>query len=114
MGMTANDADKFIEGLDNEVDAFRVLHAMRNKFDWAGTMFSVGDVHSALLTDHFDGDNGEGDDTYEGIDDDIDTIVNSRTWRKFMEEWMCEQGWEIIQNAISDMKYDKTMKVEEG
>ena len=114
MGMTANDADKFIEGLDDEMDAFRVLHALRGKFNWAGTMFSVGDVHSALLTDYFDGDYDEENHTYEGIDDDIHAVVNGRTWRKFMEEWMCEQGWEVIQNAISDMKYDKAMKAEEG
>ena len=113
MGMKANHADKFIEGLDNENDAFQVLYAMQYKFDWAGAMFSAKDVRSALLTDHFDGDRGEGDDTYEGIDDDIHAVVNGRTWRKFMEEWMCEQGWEVIQNAISDMKYDKAKKDED-
>lgn len=84
----------------DETQAFHLLHAMRREFGWAGTMFSEDDVRETIINRR----NGDDKEPYtpEELDEAVATVMNSRGWVKFMEEWMCQEGFEVLNNIIFD------------
>lgn len=84
----------------DEAQAFSILHAMKQEFGWAGTVFSEADVRESIA------DRREADDkepyTDEQMDEAVATVMNSHGWCKFMEEWMCQEGWDVLGNIIFD------------
>jgi hypothetical protein len=84
----------------DEALAFQVLHAMKDEFGWAGTVFCEDDVRTTIA------DRREADDkepyTEDKMDEAVATIMNSHAWTKFMEEWMCQEGFEVLNNAVFD------------
>ena len=84
----------------DETLAFQVLHAMRYEFGWAGTMFCEDDVRETI-TERRDADDKEPY-TPEEMDEAVATVMNSRSWNKFMEEWMCKEGFEVMNSIIFD------------
>lgn len=87
----------FIENLTEE-DCVMVFHAMRRKFDWAGTFFTHDDV-ATCIEDRRDADGleplSEG-----GLEEAVKTVTDSRDWNKWLPDYMTEQGWEIINSCI--------------
>jgi len=84
----------------DETQAFLVLHAMRQEFGWAGTMFSEDDVRESIQQRR-DADSKEPY-TPEEMDEAVAAVMNSGGWNKWMEQWMCEQGWECLNSIIWD------------
>lgn len=84
----------------DETLAFQVLHAMKREFGWAGTVFCEDDVREAIA-DRRDADDKEPY-TEDEMDEAVATIMDSFTWNKLMEEWMCSEGFEVLNNAIFD------------
>jgi hypothetical protein len=105
MNTTDNNQYKSIE-IDNqtfimdESQAFRVLHAMRDEFGWVGTMFTESDVRESIA-DRRDADDKEPY-TEDEMNEAVATIMDSWTWNKFMEDWMCKEGFEVLNQAIWD------------
>jgi hypothetical protein len=36
------------------------------------------------------------------MDEAVYAVMNSGGWNRWMEEWMCEQGWECLNSIIWD------------
>lgn len=84
----------------DETQAFHFLHAMRREFGWAGTMFTEDDVRETIANRR-DADDKEPY-TPEEMDEAVATVMNSGGWVKFMEEWMSQEGFEVLNNIIFD------------
>jgi len=84
----------------DETQAFRVLHAMREEFGWVGIMFTESDVRESIA-DRRDADDKEPY-TDEQMDEAVATIMDGYTWNKFMEDWMQQEGFEVLNQAIWD------------
>jgi hypothetical protein len=84
----------------DETQAFLFLHAMRQEFGWAGTMFSEDDVRESIKQRR----DADGKEPYipEEMDEAVYAVMNSGGWNRWMEEWMCEQGWECLNSIIWD------------
>lgn len=105
MNTTDNNQYKSIE-VDNqtfimdETQAFRVLHAMKREFGWAGTVFCEDDVRESIA------ERRQADDkepyTDEQMDEAVAAVMDSGGWNKWLEEWMCQEGWEVLNTIIWD------------
>lgn len=84
----------------DETQAFRVLHAMREEFGWVGIMFTESDVRESIA-DRRDADDKEPY-TEDEMNQAVATITDSWTWNKFMEDWMQQEGFEVLNQAIWD------------
>ena len=105
MNTTDNNQYKSIEVgnqtiIMDETQAFGVLHAMKREFGWAGTVFCEDDVRESIA-DRRDADDKEPY-TDKQMDEAVATIMDGYTWNKFMEDWLCKEGFEVINNAIWD------------
>ena len=82
----------------SESDAFMVFSMLCEKFDWSGTVFTPDDVSETIQYRR------EADDldplSNEQLEEMTNDIINSRDWSKWLPDWMTEQGWEIINQAI--------------
>ena len=105
METTNNNQYKSIE-VDNqtlimdETQAFRILHAMKREFGWAGTVFSEDDVRENIQQRREAGNKEPY--TPEQMDEAVASVMNSGGWNKWMEEWMCQEGWEVLGTIISE------------
>lgn len=84
----------------DETQAFRVLHAMREEFGWVGIMFTESDVRESIA-DRRDADDKEPY-TEDEMNQAVATITDSWTWNKFMEDWIQQEGFEVLSQAIWD------------
>ena len=76
-----------------EDEAFRVFSEMRNKFGWAGTIFTRGDVEGMLE---------EYDPIREFTDEQWEDFSSSKNWHRYFYEYLTEKGWEVIQDLLND------------
>ena len=51
--MNRHALDLFVAGIDEE-DAFQLLHAMRRKFHWAGSMWTPDDIRACINDNYAD------------------------------------------------------------
>ena len=91
----------------DEAQAFHILHAMKREFGWAGTVFSEGVIRESIA------DRREADDkepyTDERMDEAVAAVMNGGAWQRHMEEWMCQEGWEVLGTIILDeVEYPET------
>lgn len=89
----------------NEGDAFAVFHALKNKFDWAGTVFCRDDIRQQIANNRdieFDS-LAEHDPDVEKI---VDRVIGDRYWRSGLEDWMTEQGWDCVYDAVWQAEAD--------
>lgn len=98
--MNLNEALKFVQDNITEEDASIVLHAMKREFGWTGTVFCEDDIRQSIA------DRREADDkepySEEQMDEAVATVMDSRGWSRYMEDWMTEQGWDFLSNLIFD------------
>ena len=83
----------------DEQMAFRLLHAMREEFNWAGTMFSKTDVVDTIEYRR------EADDleplTDDQLTDATNKIMQSYGWGE-ITSWMAEKGSEYLGYIIEE------------
>lgn len=93
-----------IEKHITEEEGFAILHLLKRKFDWAGTVFTRDDIRSQIswIRDVQIGDL-DGDESADWI---VDRIAGDRYWREGLEDWMCEQGWECVYDAVAEAQSD--------
>lgn len=85
--------DTYLDTL-TEPDALRVFQYLREKFGWAGTIFTAEDIANRWI------DKGN-----EPLSDsDITKVMDTRYWRRGMSETLCETGWEVLELAIEEVK----------
>ena len=84
----------------NEDDAFQAFSALKDKFGWSGTVFNQDDVRK-YIADRREADNEEPY-TDEQLDDAVATVMNSDSWNEWLEESMCEHGWDALGSIIFD------------
>ena len=105
MNTTDNNQYKSIEVgnqtfIMDETQASHILHAMKREFGWAGTVFSEDDIRESIA------DRREADDkepyTDERMDEAVAAVMDSGAWQKHMDEWMCQEGWEVLGTIIWD------------
>lgn len=89
------DFDPILEMLENENDAFMLIHAIRAKFGLVGTEFCRADV-----AETWDGQLESGFVEGEFTDDHWDACMGSRTWLRTMQDAMVEAGNEIISEYL--------------
>jgi len=102
--MTPDEARALVEGISQD-DAFAVLHALRGKFGWSGTMFCPND-----LADYIE--NCRQADDQEPLDPDaLDEWVNdlmlSYEWNKGLTDTLTEHGFDLIGTAYEELKYQR-------
>lgn len=84
------DFGDILEMIEDENDAFMLIHAIRAKFGLVGTEFCRGDVAE----------------TWDGLvegeftDDHWDACLVSRTWQRTMQDAMVEAGNNIISEYL--------------
>jgi hypothetical protein len=96
-----------IDALD-EGDALRVFWAMRDKFGWAGTVFTRDDVDEMLDNNEYNvRKDGEPIINRSFTDEQWTDFTNNKDWYRYVPEWLSEQGWEIIDNVLNDWLREK-------
>ena len=84
----------------NEETAMRLFHEFRSEFGWVGTFFCPSDIRHTII------DRREADDkkpyTDEQLDKAVAKVMDSSGWYKFMEDWMQQEGFEVLNNTIWD------------
>jgi hypothetical protein len=89
--MNRDALDLFVAGIDEE-DAFQLLHAMRRKFDWAGSMWTPDDIRACIKDNYADSITWDED----GLEEFVSECVNTRWWQKSLDEITTEHGWEVL------------------
>lgn len=93
-----------IEKHITEEDGFAILSLLKRKFDWAGTVFTRDDIRSQVSwirgveIGDLDGD--------ESVDWIVQRVIGDRYWREGLEDWMCEQGWSCVLDAVLEAQAD--------
>ncbi len=96
--MSDLDARKFIEHI-TEDQAHDVLHAIKSKFGWVGTVFVSGDVYDEVREQLLQLN-------FPELDDNVlickirDEVMADRPYRK-MADALAERGNEIISDAVA-------------
>ena len=106
----ATDLERLInlDALDEE-DAFRVFWAMRDKFGWAGTIFTRYDVEGMLENNEYNvTEDGEVVFDRSFTDEQWDDFASNKDWYRYVPEWMAEKGWEIIFDVLNDWLREQT------
>ena len=84
----------------NEDMAMKLLYQLCFDFEWVGTIYTPTDIREAIISRR------ECDDKEPYTEDELEAAVDkvkaTRAWRKFMEEWMSEQGYEVMSEIIFD------------
>jgi hypothetical protein len=86
--------------IDNitEEEALTVLHKLRTKFHWAGTIFIKEDIVYRW------NDNHKEDEGYELSEEQIESVMTSWEWRKGLDEAMISSGYEVLDMALWEVK----------
>lgn len=79
-----------------EDEAMNIFHALRDKFDWAGTVFTKADVEQAYKDEMAEDDKFPTDAMAEGVWQYVHT---SYEWVNLTDP-MIEQGWYILGNVV--------------
>jgi hypothetical protein len=96
-----------MDALD-EGDALNVFWAMRDKFGWAGTVFTRDDVDEMLDNNEYNvRKDGEPIINRSFTDEQWTDFTNNKDWYRYVPEWLSEQGWEIIDNVLNDWLREK-------
>jgi hypothetical protein len=97
--MTDINYDAMLDGMIED-DGFRLLWALRSKFQWAGcTPTTMGDVEEALER--------------ELTDEERERVASSWEWRKGILEVQSEDGNEMIWNMLRDLDIKAADELEE-
>ena len=82
--------------------------AMRDKFGWAGTVFTRDDVDGMLDSNEYNvRKDGEPIINRSFTDEQWTDFTNNKDWYRYVPEWLSEQGWEIIDNVLNDWLREK-------
>lgn len=80
----------------DEQAALRLFHALRDHFGWAGTFFTREDCAQQAI-------DAEGDYAERPLTDaEWEAVQRTWEWRKGIEEVLCERGWDIVADAVSE------------
>ena len=78
----------------SEDQAFTILHELRLRFGWCGTMFTRGDADAIFDAEH----------AMDAMTDgQWSALQMTWEWRKGLQELITERGFEIISDAVSDV-----------
>lgn len=66
-----------------------------NEYGWKGTMFTRDDVRQAVIDQY-----GES----PTLDLQVERVMDTGVWRKYLEEAITREGMECIYEAISDVE----------
>jgi len=94
------DAVALVTGMTEE-QALSLFWAMKNRFGWAGTVFTRSDAEQEWQNEQFDpateltSDNPMPDDVWEAVQD-------SWYWHRGLPELMTERGWELVSQAVQE------------
>ena len=96
MGALALRVGKPIPTLDNytEEQALELMWSLAKRFGWKGTMFTQTDIREAL-------EEQLGLD--EATDEQIQAVMKTRMWVKYLYEAMCREGMECLYDAIREV-----------
>lgn len=100
--MNTNKSDVLNVEQLTETQALELVYDMYRKFDWALCLYTREDVKTALQEHRQDYDT-------EPTDEEIQKVMDTRMWRKYMEEALGSTGWECLQDAIYDAENDEEM-----
>ena len=80
-----------------EQETIEIVYQAQRKCGWKLCLYTREDVKTALQEDSQD---------YDTIptNEEIEKVMETRMWRKYMEEALSTTGWECIQDAIYDAK----------
>lgn len=95
--MNRDALELFVAGIDEE-DAFDLLHAMRRKFDWAGSMWTPDDIRTCIKDNYVDSITW-GEDRLEEF---VSECVSSRWWQKSLDEITTVHGWEVVAILVDE------------
>jgi hypothetical protein len=86
--------------IDNitEEEALDVLHKLRTKFHWAGTVFMKDDI-IYRWKDKYGEEEGQA-----LSDEQIESVMTSWEWRKGLDEAMTSSGYEVLDMALWEVK----------
>lgn len=87
----------------NEDEAFRLLFALRGRFGWKGTMFCDADIISTW-------EMYQEDDAPGITEAQLQAVRDSWTWRKGMEDYMCERGNGLVSDAVLEVMNEEVGK----
>lgn len=76
-----------------EEQALDLVWSFARRFGWKGTMFTRTDVRQAVI-DHYG--------WAESLDEKVDKVMDTRMWRKTLEDALSREGTECIYEAIFD------------
>ena len=93
--------------IDNitEEEALEVMHKLRAKFHWAGTVFVKEDII------YYWNDNYKEDEGYELTEEQIESVMTSWYWRKGLDDTMTSSGYEVLDMALWEIKTDDVEEV---
>lgn len=96
MGALALRVGKPIPTLDNytEEQALELMWSLVRRFGWRGTMFTPTDIREALE---------ERVGLNEATDEQIQAVMKTRMWVKYLDEAMCREGMECLYDAINEV-----------
>ena len=95
--MNRDALDLFVAGIDEE-DAFQLLHAMRRKFDWAGSMWTPDDIRACINDNYADSITWDED----SLEEFVSQCVNTRWWQRSLDEITTEHGWEVVAILVEE------------
>ena len=95
--MTWDEADQFVAGFDEE-DAHRIFHALKRKFDWAGSPWSTDDIRACVKDNYADSITSDED----RLEEFVSECVNSRWWQRALDEITTEHGWEVLAILVDE------------
>ena len=82
----------------DEDTAFDLLHNIKREFGWVGAVFCEYDIRESISGRR----EADGNEPYteEQMEEAVAKVTNTRGWHRFMEEWIIEQGWDVLNNII--------------
>jgi hypothetical protein len=89
MNIGTMNIDNLMESITEE-EAMRMVYAMSQKFEWVMWFQTKEDVMSALQTTK----------PTPISDEQIESVMSTRMWRKVMQEALADTAWECMQDAI--------------
>jgi len=78
-----------------EEQALDLVWSFARRFGWKGTMFTRADIRQAVIDQC-----GES----PTIDAQVDKVMDTRMWRKYLEEAIVREGTECIYEALVDVE----------
>lgn len=90
-----------VEALTDEDEAYALLHVLRRRFGWEGSMFSPDYDVRDRLTESLQ-ERLERVPTAAEIEAAHDAFCNTYEWCTAVEDRMTETGWEVIDMGIAE------------